>query len=55
MTAFQYGQNIYYRALCDISAGEELLVWYDHTYFQFCGIPLALKEEIKVSEKGKIE
>ena len=55
MGAFQYGQNIYYRALRDIPVSEEILVWYDHTYTQFWGVPLALNSEIKVREEGKID
>ena len=51
MAAFQYGQNIYYRSFRDISAGEELLVWYSDSYLKHFGIPLNLKD----AEQAKIE
>ena len=53
MGAFQYGDNIYYRALQDIAIGEEILVWYDQSYAQFWGIPFAMNHEInQVGTKG---
>lgn len=36
---FQYGGNIYYRAVKDVPPDQELLVWYGGTYMQFLGIP----------------
>jgi hypothetical protein len=43
MVVFQYGNNIYYRAVRDIPAGTELLVWYNNNYTQFLGVPLGLR------------
>lgn len=40
--AFQYGDNIYYRAYKDINPGTELLVWYDDQYEKFFGVPIRL-------------
>lgn len=39
LDVFQYGGNIYYRAVKDIPPDQELLVWYGGTYVQFLGIP----------------
>lgn len=39
LDVFQYGGNIYYRAVKDIPPDQELLVWYGGTYIQFLGIP----------------
>lgn len=41
--AFQYNENIYYRAFKDIPYGTELLVWYDENYPMYMGIPLAVQ------------
>lgn len=43
MVVFQYGTNIYYRAVRDIPSGCELLVWYNNNYTQFLGVPLGLR------------
>ena len=45
MGAYQYGQNIYYKACRDISAGEELLVWYSDRYGKHFEIPIGLEEK----------
>jgi hypothetical protein len=39
LEVFQYGGNIYYRAVKDVPPDQELLVWYGGTYMQFLGIP----------------
>ncbi|XP_032232606.1 PR domain zinc finger protein 12 [Nematostella vectensis] len=39
LEVFQYGGNIYYRAIKDVPPDQELLVWYGGTYMQFLGIP----------------
>lgn len=39
LEVFQYGGNIYYRAVKDIPPDQELLVWYGGSYMQFLGIP----------------
>lgn len=41
---FQYNKEIYYRAFAAISAGEELLVWYEDAYPQYMGIPLNITD-----------
>lgn len=41
---FQYNKEIYYRAFAAISAGEELLVWYEDVYPQYMGIPLNITD-----------
>lgn len=43
--AFQYNENIYYRAFKDIPYGTELLVWYDENYPMYMGIPLAVQTD----------
>ena len=52
--AFQYGDNIYYRAFKNIARGSELLVWYDEQYEQYLGIPLYLRDLGQYSEEGEI-
>ncbi|XP_068740323.1 putative histone-lysine N-methyltransferase PRDM6 isoform X2 [Montipora capricornis] len=42
--AFQYCENIFYRAFKEIPPGRELLVWYDDKYPEFYGIPLAMHD-----------
>ena len=56
MSVIQYEKNIYYYATRDIKVGEEMLVWYHESYYQFWGVPLVLNQELdeksgKLSEK----
>ncbi|XP_020906744.1 PR domain zinc finger protein 12 isoform X2 [Exaiptasia diaphana] len=39
LEVFQFGGNIYYRAIKDVPPDQELLVWYGGTYMQFLGVP----------------
>ena len=52
MVVFQYGNNIYYRAVRDIPAGTELLVWYNNNYTQFLGVPFGLRN-VPGTKKGQ--
>lgn len=56
MSVIQYEKNIYYYATRDIEVGEEMLVWYQESYYQFWGVPLVLSQELdeksgRLSEK----
>jgi hypothetical protein len=46
MSVVQYGKNIYYYATRDIEIGDEMLVWYHESYYQFWGVPLMLAQEL---------
>ena len=46
MSVIQYEKNIYYYATRDIEVGEEMLVWYHESYYQFWGVPLVLGQEL---------
>ncbi|XP_048583779.1 putative histone-lysine N-methyltransferase PRDM6 [Nematostella vectensis] len=54
LSAIQFQQAVYYRTLRRIVPGEELLVWYDKSYPQYLGIPLAsihgLQRSVSTSE-----
>lgn len=45
LSAIQYEDNIFYRALIDIPVGTELLVWYEEKYEEYFGIPIILSTE----------
>ena len=46
MSVLQYGKNIYYYATRDIEVGDEMLVWYHESYYQFWGVPLMLAQQL---------
>ncbi|EDO38776.1 predicted protein, partial [Nematostella vectensis] len=56
LSAIQFQQAVYYRTLRRIVPGEELLVWYDKSYPQYLGIPLAtttLNNHIRMHTRQK--
>ncbi|XP_032239600.1 protein glass [Nematostella vectensis] len=51
--AFQYLENIFYRAFKEIPEGTEMLVWYDNKYPQYLGIPTGLEEIEFITPSGE--
>lgn len=56
LCAIQHEDNIFYRALTDISAGTELLVWYEDKYEEYFGIPIILSpENQRATQRGNVD
>ncbi|KAK3752002.1 hypothetical protein QZH41_010974, partial [Actinostola sp. cb2023] len=51
----QRGNKLYYETSRDISAGEELLVWYGDGYEMTLGVPLGLKVKEQVHKDESID
>lgn len=37
--------RIYYEVSRDIECGTELVVWYGHTYLQYMGVPVEMRQQ----------
>ena len=52
LSALQYGEALYFKALRDIQPGEELLVWYDKKQYElYMGLPTAFHQMVPLLQR----